>query len=99
MTLSGRAAQQRSDIDVLTAVRYGIVTHAARINGANGWTRVTAGPGRPEFGHVDSGTGAYQSAATAMTEAERRAAGLRRNGLSRRKAAPQSPGIPAGGQR
>lgn len=86
MTLTGRSAEQHPDIDVLTPVRYGLVTHAARINGAGGRAWVTAGPGRPGFGHVDPGTGAYQAAATAMTEAERRAAGLRRNGLPRRKA-------------
>jgi hypothetical protein len=87
MTLTGQAAEQHPDIDALTPVRYGLVTHAARINGAGGRAWVTAGPGRPGFGHVDPATGAYQSAATAMTEGERRAAGLRRNGLPRRKAA------------
>lgn len=86
MTLTGRAAQQRPDIDTLTPVRYGIVTHSARVNGAGGRAWVTAGPGRPGFGDVDPGTGAYQAVATAMTETERRAAGLRRNGIPRRKA-------------
>lgn len=86
MTLTGRAAEAHPDIDTLKAVRYGLVTHAARINGAGGRAWVTAGPGRPEFGDVDPGTGAYQAVATAMTETERRAAGLRRNGLPRRKA-------------
>lgn len=86
MTLTGRAAEQRPDIDNLTPVRYGIVTHAVRVNGVGGRAWVTAGPGRPDIGHADPETGAYRAQAAAMTEAERRQAGLRRNGLPRRKA-------------
>jgi len=85
MTLSGRAAEEHPEVNALTAVRYGLVTHAARINGAGGRAWVTAGPGCPDFGDVDPGTGAYQAVAPGMTEAERRAAGLRRNGSPRRK--------------
>jgi len=85
MTLTGRAAEEHPEINDLKSVRYGLVTHAARINGAGGRAWVTAGPGRPDFGDVDSGTGAYQAVATGMTEAERRAAGLRRNGSPRHK--------------
>lgn len=86
MTFTGRAAQQRPDIDTLTPVRYGIVTHAVRINGTGGRAWVTAGPGREDIGHVDPESGTYQAAAAAMTETERRQAGLRRNGRPRKGA-------------
>lgn len=86
MTLTGRAAEARPDIDALAAVQYGIVTHAVRINGVGGRAWVTAGPGRPDIGHADPETGSYRATATAMTEAERRRAGLRRNGQPRRAA-------------
>lgn len=86
MTLTGQAAGQHPEVNALTAVRYGIVTHAVRINGVGGRAWVTAGPGRPDIGHADPETGAYRAEVAAMTEAERRAAGLRRNGLPRRKA-------------
>lgn len=86
MTLTGRAAEQHPDIDALTPVRYGLVTHAVRINGVGGRAWVTAGPGRPDIGHADPETGAYQATVAAMTETERRQAGLRRNGLPRRRA-------------
>lgn len=86
MTLSGRAAEARPDIDALAAVHYGIVTHAVRINGVGGRAWVTAGPGRPEVGIADPETGVYLATAAGMTEAERRRAGLRRNGRPRRVA-------------
>lgn len=85
MTLTGRAAQQHPDIDALAAVRYGIVTHAVRIDGIGGRAWVTAGPGRPDLGTADPESGAYRTVAGAMTEAERRQAGLRRNGRPRRE--------------
>lgn len=86
MTLTGRAAEQRPEINGLAAVRYGIVTHAVRINGIGGRAWITAGPGRPDLGHADSETGTYRTVAGAMAEAERRQAGLRRNGRSKRTA-------------
>lgn len=86
MTLTGRAAEERPDINALAPIRYGIVTHAVRINGIGGRAWVTAGPGRPEVGIADPETGVYVATAAGMTEAERRRAGLRRNGLPRRKA-------------
>ncbi len=73
MTLSGRAAAERPDLNNLAPIKYGIVTHAVRTSGTGGRAWVTAGPGRPDLG--------------GMTEAERRQAGLRRNGQPRRKAA------------
>jgi len=85
MTLSGRAAEERPEVNALGAVRYGIVTHAVRINGVGGRAWVTAGPGRPDLGHADPETGTYQTTVAAMTEAERREAGLRRNGRPRRE--------------
>jgi len=86
MTLTGHAAEQHPDINALAAVRYGIVTHAVRINGIGGRAWVTAGPGRPDLGHADPETGSYRTAVADMTETERREAGLRRNGRPRRKA-------------
>lgn len=86
MTITGRAAEQRPDINDLNPVRYGLVTHAVRVNGVGGRAWVTAGPGRPDLGDADPETGAYRTAAGAMTETERRQAGLRRNGQLRRKA-------------
>lgn len=85
MTLSGRAAEERPDVNALAAVRYGIVTHAIRINGVGDRAWVHAGPGRADIGHADPETGTYRSTAAGMTESERREAGLRRNGLPRRK--------------
>lgn len=84
MTLTGRAAEQHPDINDLAAVRYGIVTHAVRVNGIGGRAWVTAGPGRPDLGDADPETGTYRTVAGGMTEAERRHAGLRRNGRPRR---------------
>lgn len=86
MTLSGRAATEHPDLNDLAPVRYGLVTHAVRANGVGGRAWVSAGPGRPELGDTDPETGAYRTVAAAMTEAERREAGLRRNGRPRRKA-------------
>lgn len=86
MTLTGRAAEERPEANALKSVRYGIVTHAVRVNGVGGRAWITAGPGRPELGNADPETGAYRTAVGAMTETERRQAGLRRNGQSRRKA-------------
>lgn len=86
MTLTGRAATERPDIDALAAVRYGIVTHAVRVSGVGTRAWVSAGPGRPDVGNVDSETGTYRASAADMTEAERRQAGLRRNGRLRRGA-------------
>lgn len=85
MTLTGRAAEEHPDIDTLKPVQYGIVTHAVRINGTGGRAWITAGPGRPDLGDADPETGTYRTAAAGMTEAERREAGLRRNGQPRRK--------------
>lgn len=84
MTLTGRAAEERPDVNDLKSVRYGIVTHAVRVNGIGGRAWITAGPGRPDLGHADSETGAYRAAVGEMTEAERRSAGLRRNGRPRK---------------
>lgn len=83
MALSGRAAAEHPDTDRLKPVVYGIVTHAVRQAGKPGTARrISAGPG-VRIGHIDPGTGAYQAAANAMTEDERREAGLRRNGRRR----------------
>ena len=55
MTLTGRAAEEHPEINDLKSVRYGLVTHAARINGAGGRAWVTAGPGRTGFGRPAGG--------------------------------------------
>ncbi|ACU71768.1 hypothetical protein Caci_2859 [Catenulispora acidiphila DSM 44928] len=86
MTLSGRSAEEHPDVDALQAVRYGIVTHSVRANGVGGLAWVSAGPGRPDLGQVDPESGTYRTAVAEMTETERREAGLRRNGRSRRGA-------------
>lgn len=86
MTLTGRAAEERPEINGLKAIRYGIVTHSVRINGTGGRAWITAGPGRPDLGAADSETGAYRTTAGGLTEDERRQSGLRRNGQPRRKA-------------
>jgi hypothetical protein len=84
MTLSGRAAEQRPDIDLLAAVPLGIVTHVVRHVGPGGMKRLSAGPGAL-IGHVVTETGAYRAAVGQMTDQERREAGLRRNGQPRRR--------------
>jgi hypothetical protein len=86
MTLTGRAAEEHPEVNALAAVRYGIVTHAVRVNGIGERAWVHVGPGRPELGHADPESGTYRTVAGAMTEDERRQAGLRRNGRPRRGA-------------
>ena len=85
MTPSRRAAAERPDLDGLKAVPLGIVTHQYRQVGEfGGWRRLSAGPAM-SVGHLDSEGGTYRAAAAEMTEAERRAAGIRRNGQPRRR--------------
>lgn len=86
MTLTGHAAEEHPGINDLKPVRYGIVTHAVRVNGVGGRAWVTAGPGRRDLGDADPETGTYRTVVGAMTAAERREAGLRRNGRPRREA-------------
>lgn len=83
MTLSGHIATDHPEVDRLAVVPLGIVTHQIRqIGNTVVGRRLTAGPGGT-LGHVEPGTGAYRSTAAGMTEAERRQAGLRRNGQRR----------------
>lgn len=83
MTLSGRSADDHPETDQLTVVPLGIVTHQIRqIGDTIVGRRLTAGPGGT-LGRVEPGTGTYRSTAAGMTEAERRQAGLRRNGRRR----------------
>lgn len=85
MTLSGRAALERPDIDKLEATPVATVVHQQRqIGKAGGWRRMSAAVGRTP-GYVDPETGVYESPTRRMTEGERREAGLRRNGRSRRQ--------------
>lgn len=85
MTLTGRSAEEHPEVNALAAIRYGIVTHAVRAVGKVESARITAGPGQPALGHADPETGIYRTVAAGMSEAERREAGLRRNGRPRRK--------------
>lgn len=83
MTLSGRIAIECPDVDQLKPVPLGVVTHKIRqVGKTSAWQRLTAGPGS-RLGRVDPTTGTYRTTVGAMTEAERRAAGLRRNGQYR----------------
>jgi hypothetical protein len=83
MTLSGRIAAGRPELDRLKPIPLGIVTHQVRQIGSTVFgRRLTAGPGGT-LGHVEPDTGTYRSTAAAMTETERREAGLRRNGRRR----------------
>jgi hypothetical protein len=83
MTLSGAAAQARPGIDTLAAVPLGIVTHIEReVDNRGTKRRLSVGNGT-EHGRIEPATGAYRTAAAQMTEAERREAGLRRNGRPR----------------
>lgn len=86
MTLTGRAAQQHPDIDVLTSVAISIATHAIVPDRRGDQHRESTGAVRADvIGVVDPETGAYRSASNAVSEADRRKLGLRRNGRPRRR--------------
>lgn len=88
MTLTGRAAQQRPDIDKLAPNVQPLVVHyVRRIGKATQWGRLSANPA-PRHGQVNTETGTYTSDTRRMTEDERRTAGLRRNGRLRRPRKP-----------
>jgi hypothetical protein len=80
MTLTGRAAKQRPDVDTLAQVAIGIATHAYASDGR----RSTGAERADVLGLVDPATGAYRSAANSISETDRRALKLRRNGRPRR---------------
>lgn len=62
MTLSGRIAEERPDVDRLKSIPLGIVTHKIRqVGHASTWQRLTAGPGG-RLGRVDPTTGSYHTA-------------------------------------
>lgn len=89
MTLSGKIAALRPDIDMLAPTRVDIAVHqwCADVKGG-AKHRESHGPERADvFGTVEPGTGTYQSTANTLTEAQRRGAGLRRNGRPRRQRA------------
>jgi hypothetical protein len=89
VTLSGRIAAERPDVDQLTRTPAALVLHLRYQPQENGpWRRREYGPGAA-FGFVDQSTGTYRTTVGLMTEAERRAAGTRRNGNPRRRARPQ----------
>lgn len=89
MTLTGRAAAERPDIDALTVTPAAVVAHKLIPAGSKRrptFYRYTTGPAQ-RLGTVDRETGAYRAAAVNMSEDERRGLRLRRNGQLRRKGA------------
>ena len=86
MTLTGRAAEQRPDVDLLAPVTIAIATHTVSPDRYGSRQRATTSATRADtLGHVDSETGAYRNAANAISETDRRSLGLRRNGRPRRR--------------
>jgi len=83
MTLSGNAAQQHPDVDILVPILIHVAAHANTPDGR----RSTGADRADALGLVDSDTGAYHSAANAVGENDRRRLGLRRNGRPRRNPA------------
>jgi hypothetical protein len=85
MTLTGRAAQQHPDVDTLAPVTIAVATHSITPDSYGDQQRQSTGAGRADvLGLVDPETGAYRSAANTISEADRRALKLRRNGRPRR---------------
>ncbi len=90
MSLSGRIAAERPDVDQLRAAPFPLVLHLRYQTRKHGpWHRRSYGPDAA-FGFVDTTSGTYRSTVGLMTEAERRAHGVRRNGRPRRPARPQA---------
>lgn len=86
MTLTGQAAQKHPDINALTPVVIGIATHTVSPDRYGDQTRESAGATRADvLGTVDPETGTYRSVANTISEEQRRALGLRRNGRPRRQ--------------
>lgn len=82
--LSGRAAQQRPEVDALHVAEIPIGGHRRIQVGKTAQTwRLTMGNRGP--GVVDHDSGVYRADVNRMTEAQRRAAGIRRNGQPRRR--------------
>lgn len=91
MTLTGRAAQQHPDVDNLKAITIAVATHSVTPDSFGDLHRETAGAERADvLGAVDPETGTYRSVSNAVTENDRRALGLRRNGRPRRQPAARS---------
>jgi hypothetical protein len=91
VTLSGRIAAERPDIDNLGPSPFAVALHLRYQTRKNGpWHQRSYGPD-PVFGFVEPATGAYRSAVGLMTEAERREVGTRRNGRPRRPAPARAP--------
>lgn len=91
MTLTGRAAQQRPDINTLAPVAIAIASHAVATDRFGETRRESAGAARADvIGVVDTETGTYRSASNAVSETDRRSLGLRRNGRPRKTPAARS---------
>lgn len=86
MTLTGRAAQQHPDVDALKPATIQVATHTVSPDRYGDQRRETTGATRADvLGTVDPETGVYRSVANTISEEQRRALGLRRNGRPRRQ--------------
>lgn len=85
--LSGRAAAQRPEGDALHPTTANLVAHRlVKVGkGASAWVsrQSSTAPWAP--GSVDPVSGVYSAVANRVTEAQRRTAGMRRNGQPRRR--------------
>lgn len=86
MTLSGAIAERRPDIDKLHARMTLLVVHAIREADKTGQVYRHSAAGHGSSGRVDRTTGMYRTLANQLTETDRRAVGLRRNGQPRQRA-------------
>ena len=81
MTLSGAIAALRPDVDGPRRILAPVVVHEVVKDGMDVFKHTRAGIGAG--GTVSHVSGSYTAEANGMTEAQRRAAGLRRNGRPR----------------
>lgn len=85
MTLSGGAAIRRPGIDELGPSVQQLVAHERREVDKSGRYQLVVTTPHASSGRIDRATGAYRALANALSEADRRAFGLRRNGQPRRR--------------
>lgn len=86
MTLTGQAAQQHPEIDALSPVVIEVATHTLETTSYGDQHRDSSGATRADvLGTVAPDTGTYRSVANTISEEQRRALGLRRNGRPRRQ--------------
>lgn len=91
MTLTGRAAQQNPDVDLLGPVTIAVASHSVASDNYGDQQRQSTGAERADvLGLVDPESGTYRSVSNAVTEKDRRSLGLRRNGRPRKQPATRS---------